>query len=193
MNDDRTSQLQELLDCANRGDGVALRELIGRAYERLRRLASKMLRQDYPRLGNVHGTDSVVNRASVRLLEALQAVRPPTVLDFFRLAAARIRCILLDLARKFDRDNRTFRRLHQDEPVAEAEGPSAIALWEELHRKVNELPRDEREVFKLLWYAGLTKVEAAQLLAVHPKTISYRWHKACLRLADLVQGFADFL
>jgi hypothetical protein len=98
MSDDRTSQLQDLLDLANRGDGVALRELIGQAYNRLRRLASKMLCQDYPRLGNLHGTDSVANRASVRLLEALEEVRPPTVADFFRLAAARIRCILLEVA-----------------------------------------------------------------------------------------------
>jgi hypothetical protein len=47
---DDTTCLQALLDRMNAGDGPARDELFARAYERLRRLAGRMLRQDFPRL-----------------------------------------------------------------------------------------------------------------------------------------------
>src|SRR5262249_57521908 len=42
--------------------------------------------------------DSVVHETWVRLLQALDKTEPPTVADFFRLAAHKFRQVLLDMA-----------------------------------------------------------------------------------------------
>ena len=48
-------------------------------------------------------TTDLANEASLKLFEALADVHPETVPDFFRLAAQRMRWLLLDLARRVDR------------------------------------------------------------------------------------------
>ena len=78
MSDDRTIQLQQLLERMRNGDESVRTELLGLAYERLRLLARKMFHQDFPRLGNLHETDSILHEAVLRLLRALQEVQPPS-------------------------------------------------------------------------------------------------------------------
>ena len=46
---------------------------------------------------------ALANEAAVKVYEALADVRPQSVPDFFRLAAQRMRWLLLDLARRADR------------------------------------------------------------------------------------------
>src|SRR5438105_4748928 len=99
MADDRTNQLQHLLDRVRQGDAAARTELLDLAYERLRLLARKMFHQDFPRLGNLHETDSILHEAVLRLFRALQEVQPPTVHEFLVFSAAQIRRVLLDMAR----------------------------------------------------------------------------------------------
>ena len=60
--------------------------------------------------------------------------------------------------------------------------------WGEFHEAVGALPEDERDVFDLLWYQGLTRQEAAALLEVSAKTVQRRWQAACLRLHDALHG-----
>src|SRR5437879_4533116 len=111
MADDRTTQLQHLLDRLRNGDGSARTELLALAYERLRLLARKMFHQDFPRLGKLHETDSILHEALLRLLRALQEVQPPSVRDFLTFSAAQIRRVLLDLARRQDRRIRNVKEL----------------------------------------------------------------------------------
>src|SRR5260370_26871714 len=99
MADDRTTQLQQLLDRMRCGDGAARVELLRLAYERLRLLARKMFHHDFPRLGNLHETDSILHEAILRLFRALQEVPLPSVHDFLTFSAAQIRRVLLDMAR----------------------------------------------------------------------------------------------
>src|SRR5260370_21731923 len=98
MADDRTTQLQQLLDRMRCGDGAARVELLRLAYERLRLLARKMFHHDFPRLGNVHETDSILHEAVLRLFRALKEVQPANVHDFLTFSAAQILRVLLDMA-----------------------------------------------------------------------------------------------
>src|SRR5262249_47304416 len=66
--------------------------------------------------------------------------------------------------------------------------PGRLAAWGEFHAQVDSLPDDEREVFGLVWYQGLTHAEAADVLAVSTKTIRRRWPSACLRLHEALGG-----
>src|SRR5262249_61665449 len=96
-----------LRDAPGPGPRPARRELLNRAVGRLRRLAAKMLGSAFPAVQARHELDSVVNETWLRLVPALEATEPPTVADFFRLAAHKIRQVLLDLA---DRQPRLDRR-----------------------------------------------------------------------------------
>jgi RNA polymerase sigma factor (sigma-70 family) len=193
MAEDRTKQLQQLLDRMQSGDGAARSELLGLAYERLRLLARKMFHHDFPRLGNLHETDSILHEAVLRLFRALQEVQPRSVHDFLTFSAAQIRRVLLDMARHDNRGQRRINalRAHFGSPLAEHQDladtsldPAYLAQWSEFHHKVRELPDEEREVVDLYWYQGLTQAETARVLGVHEKAVSRRWIRARLKLSD---------
>jgi RNA polymerase sigma factor (sigma-70 family) len=191
MIDVTSVELQALIDRAGTGDRAARRELLARACDRLRRLAARIFRESFPALGNRHELDSVVHEAWLRLATALEAANPPTVTDFFRLAAHKIRQVLLDMA---DRQ----RRLANRETIGLSgvaggcpDGtfdPARLAAWTEFHRRVDTLPADERAVFELHHYLGLPQAEVARALDLHPRKVSYLWVAATERLAD---GMAD--
>jgi hypothetical protein len=91
--DDRsphTAQLHGWLDRVQAGDLAARDELLRGVGNRLERLARKMLRR-FPGVRRWVQTDDVLQSAVLRLLRALQEVRPESMRDFFRLASPRRR------------------------------------------------------------------------------------------------------
>jgi RNA polymerase sigma factor (sigma-70 family) len=192
MNGDQTTQLQGLLDRLRQGDGAAGRELVGRAYERLRLLARRILHRDFPRFDGRHGTDSVLNATAAHLLVSLNEVRPVTCRDFFNFAATQIRRELLDIARRENRGGRVVPLPAgggPGEPAGSTDDPAELAVWTEFHERVEQLPAAERKVVDLHWYNGLTQAEAAEVLGISPRMVSHHWVSARLRLAGLVPGF----
>jgi len=190
MAEDRTRRLQQLLDRMRNGDEAARTEILALTYERLRLLARKMFHQDFPRLGNLHATDSILHEAVLRLFRALQEVSLPSVHDFLTFSAAQIRRVLLDMARHQSyRDRKTQEASgsilaeHRD-PADKSSDPAYLAQWSEFHEKVRELPEEERVVVDLYWYQGLTQAETARVLGVHEKAVSRRWISARLKLSD---------
>jgi RNA polymerase sigma factor (sigma-70 family) len=182
-----TVELQGLIDRLRQGDAGARRELLERACQRLRLLAAKMLHGSFPAVRANHEVDSIVNETWLRLLPALEKAEPPTVADFFRLAAHKIRQVLLDMA---DRQRRGQPAVGLDSASQLPErsdhtyNPAQLALWTELHHKVAELPDEQRAVFEMHHYLGLPQAEIAVILALHPREVSRRWMAARDRLAD---------
>jgi RNA polymerase sigma-70 factor (ECF subfamily) len=74
------------------------------------------------------------------------------------------------------------------EPSDVTHDPERLAAWTEFHRQVEALDDEDREVFDLLWYQGLTQAEAATLLGVSERTISRRWLAARLSLHRALGG-----
>src|SRR5438876_4694529 len=95
-----TVQLHNWLDRMRAGDGAARNDLLRHVCGRLERLARKMLRR-FPRVHFWVQTDDVLQNALMRLLRALEQVRPGSTREFFGLAATQMRRELLDLARHF--------------------------------------------------------------------------------------------
>jgi RNA polymerase sigma-70 factor (ECF subfamily) len=201
MADERSTYLQQCLDRLRAGDESARQELLAGACARLTELTRTMLK-DYRRLRRWEQTDDVLQNALVRLHRSLQELAPPSLRDFYRLAALQVRRELIDLARHyFGPEGRG--RHHQTNAVegdsllapppayerpATAEEPAALAAWAEFHRQVDALPDEEREVFDLVWYQGLKHTEAADLLGVSARTVKRRWQAACLRLHEVLKG-----
>src|SRR4051794_9362283 len=82
------------------GDPAARDELLRATCGRLERLARKMLRR-FPGVHRWAETGDVLQSALLRLLRALEQVRPASTRDFFGLAAEQMRRELLDLSRRF--------------------------------------------------------------------------------------------
>ena len=192
MDESGSGELQGLLDRLRQGDRAARRLLLERACERLRRLAGRMLHGSFPELARRHELDSVVHETWVRLLQALDRAEPPTVADFFRLAALKFRQVLLDMAQgERRRAQREVLGLSGAEGGGAAAGgagtthdPARLALWTEFHEKVAALGEQERTVLEMHYYLELPQAEVAQLLGLHPRKVSRLWVAATETLAD---------
>jgi RNA polymerase sigma factor (sigma-70 family) len=195
MNQPAIVELQALLDRLRLGDKEARRQFLELACGRLRRLAARILYGSFPNLQNRHDVDSVVHETWLRLIQALDAADPPTVEDFFRLAAHKIRQVLLDMAdRKRRLDQRetllgaaNVRSIGDSQAENNTYDASKLALWTEFHNRVALLPEAERTVFEMHYYLGLPQAEIARMLALHPRKVSYLWIAATERLADVLK------
>jgi RNA polymerase sigma factor (sigma-70 family) len=180
MPDDTTVELQAVIDRLRQGDPGACRELLERAHGRLRKLAARIVSGSFPAVWGRHELDSVVDETWLRLVQALEKAEPPTVADFFRLAAHKIRQVLLDLVgRERRRASRETAGLGSassaDEPSDQTYDPERLARWREVHDKMAALPEPERTVFEMHYYLGLSQAEIARALDLPPRKVSYLW------------------
>ena len=195
-----STQIQLRLDRLRAGDESARDELLRIACERLARLARRMLR-GYPGVRRWEQTDDVLQNAALRLFRALKEVKPASVRSFINLSAVQIRRELIDLARHYEGPQGPGRhhvsRAGSDgsknspgalDPGTDTNDPAGLAAWTEFHNQVEALPDEEKEVFDLLWYQGLSQVEAAALLDVTERVVKYRWRSARLKLHQMLGG-----
>jgi RNA polymerase sigma factor (sigma-70 family) len=199
--DDRTTVIQSWIERLQAGDDSARDALLGNANDRLTLLTRRMLR-GFPGVHRWEQTDDVLQNSLVRLDRALRSVALTTAQEFFRLATTQIRRELIDLARRYSgpegmgANQESWAQMadgdKSEDQVADAADvthePSRLAIWTEFHRQVAGLPDEDRAVFDLLWYQGLTQAEAARALGVSERTVSRRWIEARLRLNKLVGG-----
>ena len=196
MDQDSTIPLQTLLDRLRQGDKQARREFLEQVCTRLRRLAATILSGSFPNLQNRHDVDSVVHETWLRLMQAMDKADPPTVTDFFRLAAHKIRQVLLDMVdrqrridqretflTRGDRSDGDGRNGERSELGTQTYDGAKLAQWTEFHNKVGRLDEAERTVFEMHYYLGLPQAEIARLLELHPRKVSYLWIAATEKLA----------
>jgi RNA polymerase sigma factor (sigma-70 family) len=196
MEETGSAELQGLLDRLRQGDREARRLVLERACERLRRLAGHMLHGSFPELARRHEVDSVVHETWVRLMQALDKTEPPTVADFFRLAAHKFRQVLLDMAqserRRAQREVFGLSSSHFEgpapSPASTTHDPARLALWTEFHEKVARLSEQERAVFEMHYYLELPQAEIAKVLELHPRKVSYLWIAATEKLGDALDA-----
>lgn len=180
------------------GETAARDELIRPTVRRLERLAHKMLRGQFGRIGRWLDTGDVLQSATLRLWRALGEVVPESPLHFHRLAARFVRLELLDLARHYygpqgvganhesQREGDRSGTAAADDQPGPVVPPSQALEWADLHAAVQALPEDEAAVTDLLFYQGLTQDEAALLLRVDVRTVQRRWQRARRTLGELL-------
>jgi RNA polymerase sigma-70 factor (ECF subfamily) len=152
----------------------------------------------YPSVRCREETDDVLQSAFIRLDRALADIRPTTVADYIGLSALQIRRQLIDLARHYGREPRLIDIGHQfasssDKPSASdppdtTSGPATLAQWTEFHRLVEQLAAEERQIFDLHIYGGLSLAETASQLCVSERTVKRRWQSARISLHKALHG-----
>ena len=190
-------EIDHLLKQLRAGELSAKQELIRTAQNRLVRLARKML-SDFPGVHRWEDTDDVFQDAVLRLCNTLDRVVPDSVTAFVQIAARDIRCALIDLARHYYGPQGHGTHHHSGSHAGSSSRipdvaddtcePTLLAYWSEFHRSVQQLPEELRDVMDIVWYQGLSQVEAATLLNISERTIQRRWRQACLELHDALNG-----
>lgn len=190
-----TALLNHWVDRMRGGDLAARDELLRSVSNRLERLARKMLRR-FPSVQRWAQTDDVLQNALLRLLRAMEQVRPVSAKDFFGLAALQMRRELVDLARHF---HGTFGMAahHHSGSVSAAtdrqsstETPEELEKWTLFHEAVENLPPEEREVVNLIYYHGWKRGAVAELFGLSTRTIQRRWESALVRLRSAIKNRA---
>lgn len=186
-----TLAIQSALDRlrTNPDDAAVRRELITRSYDRLATVARRLLGPAYRE--RPEDTSGLLAEAYLRLESALGAVRPESVRQYLGLAALQMRRALIDVIRKEKgRDGAREVPVALDTGAQVAARPADDADWRlELMDAVSRLDEAEREVVDLVFFHGLTQLEAAGVLGVDESTVKRRWARARVRLARWLQGF----
>ena len=193
------TQIQTWLDRLMAGNEGAREELIRHVSSRLCALTRSMLRRS-PRIRRWEETDDVFQQATLKLHESLSEVQPGSVRELFGLARTQINRVLIDLARHYygpqgqgahhetDAEGDGGRNRQRHEGADETLDPATIAEWTEFHQQVEALPPNEREVFGLRWYQGLTFEQIGQVIGTTDRTAKRRWRSACRLLYDSMKS-----
>jgi RNA polymerase sigma-70 factor (ECF subfamily) len=186
MNSPSNDPVQEWLDRRREGQDPSLDELCRLCQDQIRHLVRPRLRR-FPAVRREEDTTDIANEALVRLLAALPKVCPPTSLELNRFLAEIIRRVLLDHAKSIRR--RALPAVAGGEVPCSPEDtdhPLDLDLMAAFHAYVEGLPAEERILFDLLYYRGLTTAAAAELLGIPATTLKRRWVRARLRVVELL-------
>jgi len=170
-------EVTRLLRAASDGDAGASDALIATVYGELRAVAAQRLARERPNV-TLQAT-ALVHEAYLRLLGADgQGLAFDNRAHFFGAAAEAMRRILVERARRRSRlRHGGAHRIEELAPDAAVELPpdlDLLALDEALRRLEREDP-SKAELVKLRYFAGLTLVEAAEVLGISRATADRRW------------------
>ncbi len=193
-----TERFKRLLKQTREGNLFAREELVRASADRLERLARSMLRR-FPNVGIHDQTGDIVQGATMRLLRSLNKVDPPSLRDFYNLAALEIRRELLDLARHYRHQNAHARPLDAHplersshdagyDPPSDDDSVAGLDRWTAFHEQIERLPPELREVMSLTFYHGWTQQQIAELLQVSDRTIRRYWRDARRQLTEKLGG-----
>jgi DNA-directed RNA polymerase specialized sigma24 family protein len=196
----KSIQVQNSIDRVKAGEPAARDELIGCCCDRLDLLITKMLGR-HEQVKRSEHADEVVQRVTMQLYRSLERVAPESSRDFLRLASVHIRRELVDLvAHYFGFDGTSTGDAGSGRPDAPQNGDTVagpqigpfdvarLSAWTGFHRQIDLLSDEDRELFELLWYQGLTQPETADLLGLSRGAMIRRWQGARLRLFDALNG-----
>jgi RNA polymerase sigma factor (sigma-70 family) len=189
-----TAAIQRYLDelAGLQGDSPAepvVRDLLGRAADRLHALCRVLLLRSYPRLTrpplNLQ-TEEMLSAVVERLIKALRKARPGNARQFFQIANQHMRWELNDLARRLD--EQTPPAPMPDEIAAHAESSASqlSPVARRLFQAIDELPEEEREVFTLIRLQAMNRREVAEVLGVSVPTVQRRLNRALLELSQSI-------
>lgn len=181
------SDVTRILSAIEKGDPHAAAQLLPLVYDELRRLAAQKLAHEKP--GQTLQPTALVHEAYLRLVGARE---PPTYRDgghFFAVAAAAMRRVLIDRARRKKTQKRggDRQRLPLDGVASPEPGHDLLALDEALQKLAASDPQKAKLV-ELRYFAGLTSDQAAEVLDISPTTADRYWAYARAWLQAEIRG-----
>lgn len=170
------SDVTQILDAIEQGDGHAAEQLLPAVYEELRKLASHKLAREAP--GHSLQTTALVHEAYVRLVDVQKAQNWNSRGHFFGAAAQAMRRILVEAARRNGRVKHGGERTRIDfeDGMVVTSMPSDQLL--DIHEALDKLAETDYEAAELVslrYFAGLSIAEVADVFGISKRTVDYRW------------------
>jgi RNA polymerase sigma factor (sigma-70 family) len=193
---EHSTGIDKLIERLRNKESKAREELIAYTLERLQKLTRRMFRK-YPGLKTLEETDDIVQKLVIRLHRMLNELVPENTAAFFRLASQNIRWVLYDLAKSSASKYRPLNSsdLASNDPkndhrqaVAPEGEPSSLIEWADFYGKINQLPEENRQIFDLLWFQGLSQIEAAKALNMPTRTFTRKWTETKLLIRVLMHN-----
>jgi RNA polymerase sigma factor (TIGR02999 family) len=172
-----TEATQAFTDCGNLC-GASLNELIPHVYDELRRLARHHLKNE--RANHPLQPTALVHEVYLRLI-GQKNTQWKSRAHFFSVAAQMMRRVLIDHAKRLQRNKRGAGaiKLSLDEALILSDGDTIdlIALGQALTKLSTIDPRKSR-VVNLRHFGGMSVEETAEILGVSRKTVMREWAMA---------------
>ena len=169
------SDVTQILERVEKGDGKAAEELLPLVYEELRRLAAAKMSQEQP--GQTLQATALVLEAWLRLVRSPEQNWQNRA-HFFRVAAECMRRILIDSARRKQqiRHGGDQKRVALEEiDIAEDDDPDRLLHINEAINRLASQDSTKAEVVKLRFFGGLENREIAEVLGVSERTVERAW------------------
>jgi RNA polymerase sigma factor (TIGR02999 family) len=183
------SEVTRILSAIEQGDPHAADRLLPLVYDELRRLAAQKLAHEKP--GQTFQATALVHEAYLRLVDVEKAQHWDSRGHFFAAVAEAMRRILVENARRKQRQKRggELQRvdLQQAEVASAARPDDLLALDEALDLLARE-DHQKAELVKLRFFAGLSVEEAARCLGISRATADRSWAYARAWLYDRIQA-----
>jgi RNA polymerase sigma factor (TIGR02999 family) len=180
-----------ILSAIEQGDPHAAEQLLPLVYDELRKLAAAKLAQE--NTGQTLQATALVHEAYLRLVNVENRQQWDSRGHFFSAAAEAMRRILVEVARHKKSLKRGGDLGRHDLHVLQLAQPElqedVLALDEALTRLAAEDPVSAKLV-QLRYFAGLTLPEAAEALAISPRTAGRLWSYARAWLRRAIEGSA---
>jgi RNA polymerase sigma factor (sigma-70 family) len=173
----------------------------------VQRLVGSKLR-DFPRVQRWERQSDVFQNVMLTLHQKLGKIEFKDTRHFFRLSGVLVRRELVNLHRHHygpqghaahhltqgispggsDPSDATPAAAVERAAASDSSDPVEALQTLEVHQHVGRLPKDLREVVGLLYYHGLSPVEAADVMKVSRRTVDRLWDKARARLGRAIRG-----
>jgi RNA polymerase sigma factor (TIGR02999 family) len=183
------SEVTRLLNAIEQGDPTAAQNLLPLVYAELRQLAARKLAEEKP--GQTLQPTALVHEAYLRLVDAKTPPHWNSRGHFFGAAAEAMRRILVENARKKHSLKRGGKRgrIDLDENILQVPEPreDLLALDAALTRLAGT-DSTAAQLVQLRYFAGLTLPDAAEALAISPRSASRLWAFARAWLRREIEG-----
>jgi RNA polymerase sigma factor (TIGR02999 family) len=183
------SDITSMLAAASTGDEDAAAGVYALLYDELKRLAHAKLKRHQSM--TLLDTTSLVHESFLKLVGS-RALAVRDRQHFFAYAARVMRSVIVDFARSklAERRGGDMQMVTLDTGLSnQLAGPHTDVL--RVHEALEVLAAAEprlAQVVEMRYFAGLTEVEVAQILAVTERTVRRDWQKAKLLLAAALDG-----
>jgi RNA polymerase sigma factor (TIGR02999 family) len=189
------TELEELIDASERGDGKALRRVVSLIYDDLKQLARRQRRFVGAPAGETLNTTGLVHEAFVKLVDR-SSVRWENRAHFLNLAARAMRQILVDTARERSARKRGGGMRAETLRLEEAAGAVLPQLDTvlEVDAALKRLAAIDGRLVRLVecrYFAGLTDDEIATALGISRRTVQRDWSRARAWLLDTMGATPD--
>lgn len=170
------SDVTRILSQIEQGDPAATEQLLPLVYQELRKLASRNLARESA--DQTLQATALVHEAFLRLVDQTNPLRWENSRHFFAAAAEAMRRIMVDAARRkrsLKRGGDVEREPYDDVNLAVPEPDVDLC---DLDHALAELQKVDPQAYQLVhlrYFAGLTSVQAAEMMGISPRTADRIW------------------